>query len=166
MPAPGTGGSGGNGDGGGGSGSPGGGDGGGGAKPGPLKIPEWGRNGFLFDDGTDAGKTNWTDIKNLFAAQCKDGTLCVNLVRVYRTEDGRPSSGPCGYDHVEPAADTWIMPHRTVYVVGVCATDTGGPGEGGESGPPGETGTTGDPGESGGSPDDELSPSIETVPAT
>ncbi|MFI6495589.1 hypothetical protein [Streptomyces sp. NPDC050564] len=166
MPAPGSGGSGGNGDGGGGSGSQGGTDGGGGAKPGPLKIPEWGRNGFLFDDNTDAGKANWAEINDLFIAQCKDGTLCVKLVRVYRTEDGQPSVGPCGYDHVEPAADTWIRRDRTVYVVGVCAAETGGPDESGESGPTGETGTTGEPGESGGSPDDEPSASNETVPTT
>jgi hypothetical protein len=85
----------------------------------------------------------------MFVTECKDGTLCVNLVRVYRTEDGQPSNGPCGYDHVEPAAGTWVKRQSTtVYVVSVCASETG------------ETGETG------GSPVDEPSPSTEIVPTT
>jgi hypothetical protein len=141
VPAPGTGGA-------GGSGSDSGG--GGGAKPGPLKIPEWGRKGLLFDDSTK----NWDEIKDLFIARCNDGTLCVDLVRVYRTEDGQPSNGPCGYDHTEPLAGTDVKRRTTVAVVGICGSE------------PGDTGTTGDSGDPDSSPPVVPSPPVETVPAT
>ncbi|MFJ3906380.1 hypothetical protein [Streptomyces sp. NPDC090025] len=151
---------------------PGGGTGGtnGGAVTGPMNIPEWGRNGFLFDDGTERGRANWREIKGLFAAACADGTLCVDLARVYRTEDGGTSPGPCGYDHTEPRSGTAVPRHRTVLVVGICGpgepegstegptdgpTDgpTGGPSEGTVEGPTGgpsegtTDGPTGGPGE-------------------
>ncbi|MFI8825563.1 hypothetical protein [Streptomyces sp. NPDC053431] len=106
-------------------GSSGGGSGGndGGGKPGPLKIPEWGRNGFLFDDRSGPGLANWKSLKKDFVDACGDGTLCVRLVRVYRTVDGQESEGPCGYDHTEPRSGTWIKRGRTVYVVGVCGPE-------------------------------------------
>ncbi|MFD5080574.1 hypothetical protein [Streptomyces sp. NPDC058371] len=149
VPAPGTGG------GGAGSGSDSGG--GGGAKPGPLKIPEWGQKGFLFDDSSTE---NWNKIKGLFIARCKDGTLCVDLVRVYRTEDGQPSNIPCGYDHMEPLAGTDVKRHTIVSVVGICASE---PGDTGDTGTTGEPGDSGDPGSS---PPVVPSPPVETVPAT
>ncbi|MEU7014087.1 hypothetical protein [Streptomyces sp. NPDC046385] len=118
QPAPGKGGS---------SGGSGGGDGG---VPGPLKIPEWGRNGFLFDAGTANGRANWADIKKMFEDACGDGTLCVTLERVYRTEGGTLTDGPCGYDHMEPAAESSVERGGTVSVVGVCGPETEGPTEG------------------------------------
>ncbi|MFF6776784.1 hypothetical protein ACFY8W_25000 [Streptomyces sp. NPDC012637] len=139
----------------------------GGGKPGPLKIPEWGANGFLFDDKSPLGKSNWRDVRRSFVEACKDGTLCVNLVRVYRTEDGRESEGPCGYDHMEPAGDTWVERGRTVYVVGVCGPE--GPGDVGESEQTGEPEQTGSPEETGGpdtQPTDGTPPDAETATAT
>lgn len=138
QPAPGKGG------GNGGGGGSGGGDGG---VPGPMRIPEWGRNGFLFDADTANGRANWADIKKLFVGACGDGTLCVTLERVYRTEDGARTDGPCGYDHVEPAAETSVKRGSTVSVVGVCGPETDGPPDTGEptdaTDPTDTAGTTG-----------------------
>ncbi|MFB9434896.1 hypothetical protein [Streptomyces showdoensis] len=135
-----------------GKGGGGGSEGGDGGLPGPLRIPEWGRNGFLFDDDTATGRANWEDIKKLFEGACKDGTLCVVLERVYREESGALTDGPCGYDHVEPAAETLIERGGTVSVVGVCGTDTEGPTD-----PPDPIGTTG--------PADGPEPTAESAPS-
>ncbi|MFC8123987.1 hypothetical protein [Streptomyces sp. NPDC057302] len=122
-----------------------------------MKIPEWGRNGFLFDDASAVGRANWAEIERMFTAACKDGTLCVHLVRTYLTQDGQPTEGPCGYEYTEPRADTWVRRDYTVQVVGVCGSE---PGETG-----GESSDTGGPSESESVPTDGPSTLPDTAPA-
>ncbi|MFD5322713.1 hypothetical protein [Streptomyces sp. NPDC127092] len=107
----------------------------GGGKPGPLKIPEWGQNGALFDNST-FGKEKWASIQNMFIEACGDGTLCVRLERIYRSEDGVLVEGPCGYDHMDPAAGTRVQRGKdtTVFVVGVCGSEPTDPPESTEPG--------------------------------
>ncbi|WP_370409414.1 hypothetical protein [Streptomyces fradiae] len=107
----------------------------GGAKPGPLRIPDWGRSDRLHDDASEEGRFNWAALKRRFVEVCGDGTLCVDLVRVNRTADGRETAGPCGYDHMEPRSGRTVERHRIVYVVGVCEPDPNGTDEGPTGGP-------------------------------
>ncbi|MER8044399.1 hypothetical protein [Streptomyces sp. NPDC094032] len=107
--------------------SPGSGGGGDDLGPRPLRIPEWGPKGFLYDYESAEGIANWADIKKTFERACADGTLCVILERVYLTESGARTDGPCGYDRMEPAAGTPIKRGGTVSVVGVCGPESGEP---------------------------------------
>ncbi|MEU8763728.1 hypothetical protein [Streptomyces sp. NPDC048659] len=98
-----------------------------GGVPDQIRVPEWGRNGFLFDDDTAEGRANWAEIKKLFEGACGDGTLCVVLERSYRVESGALTDGPCGYTRMDPAANTLVKRGGTVSVVGDCAPESEDP---------------------------------------